>query len=148
MAKVERERRGAVQILRINRPEARNALNATVIAGIGKGVEEADADPEVGAVIITGTGDRAFCAGMDLRGFAAGSGGAQSEEEKAGAAAYTRFIRDGAAKPVIAAANGSAVAGGFELLLACDMAVVSSEARFGLPEVRRSLFRTPVWKGR
>src|SRR5579859_5264667 len=70
MAEVERERRGAVQILRINRPSARNALNAAVIAGIGNGVEEADADPDVGAVIITGTGDRAFCAGMDLRGFA------------------------------------------------------------------------------
>jgi len=140
MAEVERERRGAVQILRINRPEARNALNAAVIAGIGNGVEEADADPDVGAVIITGTGDRAFCAGMDLRGFAAGSGGAQSEDDRAGAAAYMRFIREGAVKPVIAAANASAVAGGFELLLACDMAVVSSEARFGLPEVRRSLF--------
>lgn len=140
MAEVERERRGAVQILRINRPEARNSLNAAVISGIGNGLLEADADPEIGAVIITGTGDRAFCAGMDLRGFAEGSGGARSEEEKTGAAAYTTFIRDGAAKPVIAAGNATAVAGGFELMLACDMAVVSSEAKFGLPEVKRSLF--------
>jgi enoyl-CoA hydratase/carnithine racemase len=140
MAEVEREQRGAVRILRINRPEARNSLNATVIAGIGNGVLEADADPSVGALIITGTGDRAFCAGMDLRGFAAGSGGAQSEEEQTGRAAYLRFIREGAAKPVVAAANATAVAGGFELLLACDMAVVSSDARFGLPEVKRSLF--------
>ena len=140
MAEVEQEQRGAVRILRINRPEARNALSPAVIAGIGNGVLAADADPEVGAVVITGTGDRAFCAGMDLRGFASGASAEQSEQQQAGAAAYNRFIREGTEKPVIAAGNGSAVAGGFELLLACDMAVVSSEARFGLPEVKRSLF--------
>ena len=82
---LERERRGAVQILRINRPEARNAMNAAVIAGIGLGVEEADADPAVRAIVITGTGDRAFCAGMDLRGFA----------ERADGAARGRWRRPG-----------------------------------------------------
>jgi enoyl-CoA hydratase/carnithine racemase len=140
MADVETERRGSILILRINRPEARNALNPAVIRGIGEGVAEADTDPDVGAVIITGTGDRAFCAGMDLRGFAAGGGGTPSEEDRKGAAAYSAFIRDGSAKPVIAAANATAVAGGFELLLACDMAVVADDARFGLPEVKRALF--------
>jgi enoyl-CoA hydratase/carnithine racemase len=133
---VERERRGPIQILRINRPEARNALNAEVIAGIGFGVREADADDTVRATVITGTGDRAFCAGMDLRGFAEGNRGGDPD----GGAAYGAFIRNGAAKPVVGAANATAVAGGFELLLACDMVVASDQARFGLPEVKRALF--------
>jgi enoyl-CoA hydratase len=140
VADVETERRGSILILRINRPEARNALNPAVLRGIGEGVAGADADPDVGAVIITGTGDRAFCAGMDLRGFAAGGGATQSDEDRKGAEAYSAFIRGGSAKPVIAAANATAVAGGFELLLACDMAVVADDARFGLPEVKRALF--------
>ncbi len=139
MADIEQEQRGAVRILRINRPEARNSLNPAVITGIGVGLQEADDDPGVGAVIITGTGDRAFCAGMDLRGFAT-TGGTRSESEQAGAAGYQRFIREGTVKPVIAAANGTAVAGGFELLLACDMAVAAANAQFGLPEVKRALF--------
>jgi enoyl-CoA hydratase/carnithine racemase len=139
MAEIEQEQRGAVRILRINRPEARNSLNQAVITGIGVGLQEADADPEVGAVIITGTGDRAFCAGMDLRGFAAG-GTSRSDADRAGAEGYQRFIREGTIKPVIAAANATAVAGGFELLLACDMAVAASTAQFGLPEVKRALF--------
>jgi enoyl-CoA hydratase len=140
MAEVEKERRGAVQVLRINRPEARNALNAAVLTGIGLGIEAADADPEVRAVVITATGDRAFCAGMDLRGFAEGTGGARNEEDERGREAYQRFVREGVGTPVIGAANATAVAGGFELLLACDLVVASESARFGLPEVKRSLF--------
>jgi enoyl-CoA hydratase/carnithine racemase len=135
---LERERRGTVEILRINRPEARNALNTAVLGGIVHGVEEADADPEVRAIVITGTGDRAFCAGMDLRDFARGDDDAVSASDIT--AAYMRFIREGANKPVIGAANGTAVAGGLELLLACDMIVASSDAKFGLPEVKRALF--------
>lgn len=137
---VERERRGSIQILRINRPEARNSLNAAVISGIGLGVEEAMADPDVRAVVITATGDRAFCAGMDLRSFAEGTSGTRSDEDVRGGEAYQRFLHDGVSKPVIGAANATAVAGGFELLLGCDMAVVSEKAMFGLPEVKRALF--------
>src|SRR4030088_2919531 len=137
---VERERRGAIQTLRINRPEARNALNTAVISGIGLGIEEADADAGVRAVIITATGDRAFCAGMDLRGFAEGTGEAASADDRRGMAAYTRFIREGVKNPVIEAPNATAVAGGFELLMACDMVIASTEAKFGLPEVKRALF--------
>jgi enoyl-CoA hydratase len=140
MADVETERRGSILILRINRPEARNALNPAVLRGIGEGIAGADADPDVGAVIITGTGDRAFCAGMDLRAFATRGSDTPSEEDRKGTAAYTTFIREGSAKPVIGAANATAVAGGFELLLACDMAVAAEDARFGLPEVKRALF--------
>jgi enoyl-CoA hydratase/carnithine racemase len=140
MAEVEVERRGSVEILRINRPEVRNAMNPDVMAAIGFGIARADDDPAVGAVVVTGTGDRAFCAGMDLRGFVDGS----SEEARArvqeGVAAYRRHAREGAKKPVVAAANGAAVAGGFELLLSCDMVVAAEHARFGLPEVQRALF--------
>jgi enoyl-CoA hydratase/carnithine racemase len=128
------ERRGAVQILRINRPEARNALNPAVMRGLGEGLHHADTDAAVRAVVITGTGDRAFCAGMDLRAFA------DNEMDTGGLAAYQRFTRDSISKPVIGAANATAVGGGFELLLACDMVIASSEARFGLPEVKRGLF--------
>jgi enoyl-CoA hydratase/carnithine racemase len=140
------EQRGNVRVLRINRPEARNALNPAVLGGIGRGVESADADDDVRAVVITGTGDRAFCAGMDLRNFAEG-GDAQDPE---GAAAYVRFLRGGVGKPVIGAANATAVAGGFELLLACDLVVAADHAVFGLPEVKRGLFPAGggVWLGR
>jgi enoyl-CoA hydratase len=139
------EHRGRVLILRINRPEARNALSPGVIAGIGNAMTDADADDRVSVVVITGTGDRAFCAGMDLRGFAIGqtNGGSapqDADEAARGSENYMRFIRDGIAKPVIGAANATAVAGGFELLLACDMVVASEVAVFGLPEVKRGLF--------
>ncbi len=130
------EQRGSVRVLRINRPEARNALNPAVLGGIGRGVEAADDDPDVRAVVITGTGDRAFSAGMDLRNFAEGG----DPPDPDGSAAYVRFLRGAAAKPVIGAANATAVAGGFELLLACDLVVASEQAVFGLPEVKRGLF--------
>ena len=138
-AEVVSERRGNVLVLRINRPDARNALNGAVMAGIGNAVKQADSDPDIRALVITGTGDKAFCAGMDLRAFASGSLG-QNPDEAEGMAVYGRFMREGAETPVIAAANGSALAGGFELLLACDLAVAADHAKFGLPEVKRSLF--------
>lgn len=137
------EDRGHVRVLRINRPEARNALNTAVIDGLGRGLEEADADDEVRALVVTGTGDRAFCAGMDLRDFAAGGGpgaGAADGAPPGEPGAYVRFLRGGIAKPVVGAANATAVAGGFELLLACDLVVASEHAQFGLPEVKRGLF--------
>jgi enoyl-CoA hydratase len=132
---LEIDRRDRVLVLRINRPEVRNALSPEVVRGLGKALMSADADEAVRAVVITGTGDRAFCAGMDLRAFAAADSSDRSVDD-----AYLSFIRHGIAKPVIAAANATAVAGGFELLLACDLAVAASDARFGLPEVKRGLF--------
>jgi enoyl-CoA hydratase/carnithine racemase len=131
------EDRGAVRVLRINRPEARNALNGAVLGGIGGGIEAADADPAVRAIVITGTGDRAFCAGMDLRDF---SDGSRESRDPDAAAAYVRFLRGGCAKPVVGAANATAVGGGLELLLGCDLVVASDQAEFGLPEVKRGLF--------
>lgn len=132
-----RERRGNVLVARLNRPEARNALNATVINGIGLVMQEAEADPEIRAIVITGTGDRAFCAGMDLRAFASGE---QPSPSDAGSMEGFRRLIDGELTvPVIGAANASALAGGFELLLGCDIIVASSQAMFGLPEVKRGL---------
>ena len=135
------ERRGNVLVLRINRPEARNSLNPAVMAGVGKGLIEAETDPEIRAVVLTGTGDRAFCGGMDLAAFASGNMGAGSDEDAAGMARFGPFMSRGECTvPVIGAANATAVAGGFELLMACDMIVAAEGSKFGLPEVKRGLF--------
>ena len=132
-----RERHGAVLVLRLNRPDASNALTPTLLQDIGAAVVEAENDGGVGALVLTATGDRAFCAGMDLRAFAAG---ARLGGDDDAARAYYRLLEGDVTLPVIGAANGAAVAGGFELLLACDVIVASSDARFGLPEVTRGLF--------
>jgi enoyl-CoA hydratase len=133
-----RERRGAVLVLRLDRPDARNALTPGLLTALGAAIVDAESDDEVRAVVLTGTGDRAFCAGMDLRSFA--SGEAMGARDDAATAGFHRLLRGEVAVPVVGAANGSAVAGGLELLLGCDVIVASSEARFGLPEVQRGLF--------
>ena len=135
------ERRDAVLVIRINRPEARNALNGAVMAGVGRGITEADASPDVRAVVLTGTGDRAFCAGMDLRAFAEGGGVPANPDEQEHTAAFIRFMSRGECNtPVIGAAQATALAGGFELLMACDLVVAAEGAKFGVPEVKRGLF--------
>jgi len=133
-----RETRGSVLIARLNRPDARNALTPGIIRGIGAAVIDAESDPEIRAVVITGTGEKAFCAGMDLRAFAAGGQTALGDDDST--RAFFRLLEGGVAVPVVGAANATAVAGGFELLLGCDVIVASSEAEFGLPEVKRGLF--------
>jgi enoyl-CoA hydratase/carnithine racemase len=135
---VVNERRDHVLLVRLNRPEARNALNAAVIAGLGAAINEAETDAEVRAIVLTGTGDRAFSSGMDLRAFAGGEA-ATAGDDKA-TEGFRRLVDGQVTVPVIGAANATAVAGGFELLLSCDLIVASSEARFGLPEVKRGLF--------
>ncbi len=133
-----RERRGAVSIARLNRPDARNALTPGLLAAIGAAIVEAEADPDIRVLVITGTGDRAFCAGMDLRAFSRGETMGVGDEEAT--AAYHRLTRGEVLVPLVGAANATAVAGGFELLLGCDVIVASSQAQFGLPEVKRGLF--------
>jgi enoyl-CoA hydratase len=132
-----REQRGAVLVLRLNRPEARNALSPELLGELGLGVIAAEEDPDTRCVVLTGTGDRAFCAGMDLAAFASGDAGPANPE---GMAAFGRFTQGDVAVPVIGAANATAVAGGFEVLMGCDIIVASDAARFGLPEVKRGLF--------
>ena len=132
------ERRGAVVVARLNRPEARNALDPELINALGEWVLEVEGDVDVRAAVLTGTGDRSFCAGMDLRSFAA-SGGLKLGQDDA-TKAFLRLLAGDVTIPLVGAANASALAGGFELLLACDLVVAASEAKFGLPEVKRGLF--------
>jgi len=132
------ERRGAVLVARLNRPDARNALNGPMIRGISAAIEEAEQDADIRAIVLTGTGDRAFCAGMDLAAFAAeGESGSGDEATTRG---FFRLIEGEVSVPVVGAVNATAVAGGFEVLLGCDVIVASEDAEFGLPEVKRGLF--------
>mgnify|MGYP001157634715 CR=1 FL=1 len=123
------ERAGAVLVVTMNRPEARNALDPALMDGLTAVLRGADADPEVRVVVLTGAGG-VFCAGLDLKAFARG-------------ADFKRllwFYHRGIATPVVAALNGSALAGGFELVLACDLVVAAEGAELGMTEVRRGLF--------
>jgi len=121
-------------VVRLNRPEVRNALTWTMLHEIGAAVAAAEQDPALRAVVLTGTGDRAFCAGEDLRAVA------EDRRVDIDISDYLRLLAGEVTIPVVGAANGTAVAGGFELLLGCDVIVASSAARFGLPEVKRGLF--------
>jgi enoyl-CoA hydratase/carnithine racemase len=133
-----REGQGSVLVLRLNRPEARNALNGPLMSALGAALVDAETDPDIRAVVITGTGSRAFCAGMDLGSFREGED--LLPDDAAAADAFGRLFSGTSKIPVVGAANATAVAGGFELLLGCDLIVASTEAKFGLPEVRRGLF--------
>jgi enoyl-CoA hydratase/carnithine racemase len=133
-----RERRGPVLIARLNRPEVRNALSPSLMAAIGAAVLEGESEKAIRAIVLTGSGDRAFCGGMDLQQFSQGQEMVPTDEKAA--QAFYRLLRGGVTVPVVGAANATAVAGGFELLLGCDVIVASSEAKFGLPEVKRGLF--------
>jgi enoyl-CoA hydratase len=121
-----------VAVITINRPEARNAVNGAVARGIAKAVEELDASKDAQVLILTGAGGT-FSAGMDLKGFLAGD--SPSFEDRG----FGGIVERPPVKPIIAAVEGYALAGGFELVLACDLVVASEAAKFGLPEVRRSL---------
>jgi enoyl-CoA hydratase/carnithine racemase len=125
-----------VATITLNRPEQRNALDAGVAGGLAAAMTRLEGDPEAWVGILTGAGDRAFCAGMDLKAFAAGEGPA-IVEGRYGFAGFVGFPRT---KPMIAAVNGPALAGGCELVLACDLVVAVPEATFGQPEVKRGLF--------
>lgn len=123
-------------VLRItlNRPEQRNALDAETIMELGEAFSAAERDESVRCLVLTGAGERAFCAGMDLKAFA--SGKIVLDPKRPGLEVFNRRIYP---KPTIAAANGTAVAGGFELMMACDMVVAAEHAMFGIAEVKRGL---------
>jgi enoyl-CoA hydratase len=127
-----RERRGHVEILTINRPEARNAINRATAVALGDALDDCERDDDVWVVVLTAAGDKAFSAGMDLKAFAAG----EFPITEQGFGGLTR--RD-FPKPLIAAANGSALAGGFEMMISCDMVVAAEHAKFGIPEASRGL---------
>ena len=132
------EQRGNVLLITINRPDARNAVNAAVHVGIGEGLERAEADPEIRVVILTGAGDKAFCAGADLVALSRGERIAPQDKAQA-AWGFAGFVQHPISKPVIAAVNGFALGGGTELALASDMVIAAETAQFGLPEVKRGL---------
>ena len=132
---IVRERRDHVEILRINRPEAKNAINDAVAHGIEDALDDVERDPSVRVVVLTGTGD-VFSAGADLKMVAAGDSSGFITKRGGFGGIVTRDFP----KPIIAAVNGTAVAGGFEIALACDLIVAADSAWFGLFEVKRGLF--------
>lgn len=135
------ERRGPAYWITINRPEKRNALHAGVIALMRDGLRQAHADPEVRAIVVTGTGDKAFCAGGDLqpgKGFVFDFAKPNAD--------YADLMREAqnATLPIIARINGTCMAGGMGLLCMADMAISADHALFGLPEVKVGVFPMQV----
>jgi crotonobetainyl-CoA hydratase len=130
------ERDGPVMLITINRPNARNAVNEAVCRGVGDALAEAEADPSVRVVVLTGAGDKAFCAGADLKAIAAGERILPEGREHWGLAGW---VNHPVGVPTIAAVNGPALGGGTELALASDLVVAADTATFGLPEVKRGL---------
>jgi crotonobetainyl-CoA hydratase len=125
-----------VLLVSLNRPEARNAVNGPLTLALGTALEEADEDPEIRAVVLTGAGNASFCAGADLKAISRGETLNPPGTEAWG---FAGVVNHPISKPVIAAVNGTAFGGGTELVLACDLAVAAETATFGLPEVRRGL---------
>lgn len=126
---------GHVALVTLNRPAARNAINGEVTARLDALVAETEADPDIWVVVLTGNGREAFCAGADLKAISAGQA-SQLRSERGG---FAGFVFAERSKPWIAAVNGPALAGGCELVLACDLVVAAEHAVFGLPEVKRGL---------
>ena len=126
------ERDGAILVITLNRPKARNAVNSALARGLAAAVDTLDGDPELSVGVLTGAGG-SFCSGMDLKAFLQGEVPAV---EGRGFAGITIVQPE---KPVIAAVEGYALAGGCEIALACDLIVAARDAKFGLPETKRSL---------
>jgi enoyl-CoA hydratase len=125
------ERQGRTLVITINRPEARNAFNTAVSQGLADAMDELDGTPELSVAIVTGAGGN-FCAGMDLKAFMAG-------EVPSVPGRGIGFTEQPPRKPVIAAVEGYALAGGTEIVLATDLVVAARNAKFGIPEVKRGL---------
>ena len=126
------ERRERALVITINRPDQRNAVNAAVAQGIAAALDELDGDSDLTIGVLTGAG-KGFCAGMDLKAFVAG------ESAWAGDRGFAGITQRAAEKPLIAAVEGFAVAGGLEIALSCDLLVAAKGAKLGIPEVKRSL---------
>jgi enoyl-CoA hydratase len=126
------ETRDSVLVMTISRPEARNAVNSAVATGLAAALDRLDEEPALSVGVLTGAGGT-FSSGMDLKGFLTGD---SPVIEGRGLGGLTQAPPR---KPLIAAVEGWALAGGFEMVLACDLVVASREAKFGIPEVKRSL---------
>jgi enoyl-CoA hydratase/carnithine racemase len=126
------ERDGRIQIITLNRPDARNAVNQALAEGLAEALDRLDADDELSVGVVTGAGG-GFCAGMDLKAFVKG------ELPYVGDRGFAGITQRGSDKPLIAAVEGFAVAGGLEVAIACDLIVAGRSAKLGVPEVKRSL---------
>lgn len=126
------EVRGNVLIVTLNRPEAKNAANKALAEGVAAAMDRLDSDNDLRVGIITGAGGT-FCSGMDLKGFLAG------ETPQIPGKGFAGLTEAPPAKPLIAAVDGYALAGGFEIALACDLIVANKDSKFGIPEVKRGL---------
>jgi enoyl-CoA hydratase/carnithine racemase len=129
-------RQGQRQVLTLNRPDRRNALSLALVEQLIAALEQADADPEVRLVVLTGAGEQAFCAGGDLAGDL-GTGGVEEVARSFGRLMQTL---DRLATPVLARVNGHCVGGGLGLMLGCDLAVAAADVKLGTPEVRSGVF--------
>jgi enoyl-CoA hydratase/carnithine racemase len=136
------ERKGSALWLWIDREERRNAINPQVIEGIAEGVRMALGDSTIRAIVLTGVGDKAFCAGADLGG-GTGTFAAAPDEPTTDFGRLARLVRQ-LGIPMVARVNGACVAGGFGLLGLCDLAIAADHARFGLPEVKVGVFPMQV----
>ena len=133
------ERHGHVLLVTLNRPAVRNAVNLAVTLGLGDALEEAEHDQGIWAVVLTGAGDKAFCAGADLKAVARGESVVPEEPVRA-AWGFAGYVTHHISKPTIAAVNGFALGGGTEISLASDLVVAADTASFGLPEVKRGIY--------
>jgi enoyl-CoA hydratase len=126
------ERRDNILLITLNRPEARNAVNGDLAQGVADALDELDDTQELQVGVLTGAG-KGFSAGMDLKAFVSG------QRPWVGDRGFAGIVQRASRKPLIAAIEGFAVAGGFEIALACDLIVASKGAKLGIPEVKRSL---------
>lgn len=131
---VDFDQKGPFAVVKINRPDARNAVNGEVARGIEEAVDRIEADDSIWVGILTGE-PPVFCAGADLKEINAGNAAALNTER----GGFAGFVQRERTKPFIAAVDGPALAGGTEIVLACDLVVASTNATFGIPEVKRSL---------
>lgn len=129
---------GHVATITIDRPDRRNAINPDVVSGISEGLARAESEDLVRAVVLTGAGDKAFCAGGDLGGMGS-EGAAQQHFIHAEVGELFSQMRK-SRLPIVARVNGHALAGGFGLMLACDLVVAADDAEFGMPEVNLGLW--------
>ena len=134
MSVVEFERRGAIALVTLNRPEARNAVSPEVSQTMAQILDEVEGDSALRAVVLTGRGE-VFSAGADLKVVASG----RANDIARGKGGFAGIVNRDFPKPIIAAVQGPALAGGFEIVLACDLVVAADTARFGIPEAKRGL---------
>jgi len=136
---VEYETRGRIAVITLNRPEARNAVNGDVAAGMEQAIDQLEGDPEVWVAVLRANSEGqqrpVFCAGADLKAINSGQAGALNTRR----GGFAGFVYRERIKPVVVAVDGLATAGGLEIVLACDLVVASSQASFGLAEVKRNL---------